>query len=289
MGTRFIKIIVFLFFALLLILPFSQKTLAVAIITNPSRIIITPPREKADGTMLVKLGENNTLRFGICGNDSNPDKLNAVLSATEGGTVSPNQSGLLPKYSAERGTGEKCKDGLFIYGPKTEFKYEPPAVPNDTKKNLIIKYFAENSGEDPFIDVQFTVQIVDQWPADATEPEGSWTPPDLGKFGNMLNINDIFDRIQTNTDIESPQGIVQKILTILLEISAVLALLAFVWSGFQFVTSSGEPGQVEKAKKAMIGAFIGILIIIFAYSIIRAVDIFSSPPKEDSFEEVKFD
>ncbi len=53
----------------------------------------------------------------------------------------------------------------------------------------------------------------------------------------------------------------------LLIFSGVIALIAFLYAGFRYITSMGE--DVEVAKDAMINAAIGIIIIIFSWVIIN--------------------
>lgn len=53
----------------------------------------------------------------------------------------------------------------------------------------------------------------------------------------------------------------------LLIFAGVVALFAFLYAGFRYITSFG--GEVDIAKKAMINAAIGIIIILFSWMIIQ--------------------
>lgn len=53
----------------------------------------------------------------------------------------------------------------------------------------------------------------------------------------------------------------------LLIFAGVIALIAFLYAGFRYITSMG--GEVDVAKDAMINAAIGIIIIIFSWMIIN--------------------
>ncbi|HUW21519.1 MAG TPA: hypothetical protein VMW41_02505, partial [Candidatus Bathyarchaeia archaeon] len=48
-------------------------------------------------------------------------------------------------------------------------------------------------------------------------------------------------------------------------------VLYFLLGGLQWVTSSGEADKVEKAKKEMTNAAIGMIIVVAAYGIIFVV------------------
>jgi hypothetical protein len=54
-------------------------------------------------------------------------------------------------------------------------------------------------------------------------------------------------------------------------VSGSLALLAFVVGGFMFIFSGGNKAWVEKGKESIVGATIGLLIVLLAFT---AVDYF---------------
>lgn len=56
-----------------------------------------------------------------------------------------------------------------------------------------------------------------------------------------------------------------------LGLAGLAAVFFIIFSGFKFLTSSGDPKQVEGARKTMTYAIIGLVIIIFAYSIIQII------------------
>jgi len=56
---------------------------------------------------------------------------------------------------------------------------------------------------------------------------------------------------------------------ILLGLAAGLALVLFVWGGFNFVISGGSAERIKKGKEIMIQTSIGILIMLLAWTIIN--------------------
>lgn len=54
-------------------------------------------------------------------------------------------------------------------------------------------------------------------------------------------------------------------------IAGVLAFVYLIYSGILYVTAGGNPDQAKKAQQGIINAIIGIIIIILAYAIVRAV------------------
>lgn len=64
-------------------------------------------------------------------------------------------------------------------------------------------------------------------------------------------------------------GPVAKILTLVWIISAALSLLFVVIGGFKYTTSNGDPNQIASAKNTILYAVIGLVITIFAFTIVN--------------------
>jgi hypothetical protein len=88
--------------------------------------------------------------------------------------------------------------------------------------------------------------------------------------------NDLGSEIQANLDVvgetaeltkTDPRTIIGNIIKIFLGILGIIALVIVLYAGFLYMTSGGKPDQIEKAKKLMINAGIGLVIILSAYSI----------------------
>ncbi|MDB5194389.1 MAG: hypothetical protein JWN50_403, partial [Parcubacteria group bacterium] len=54
---------------------------------------------------------------------------------------------------------------------------------------------------------------------------------------------------------------------IVLPIGGVLAVLAFIWSGFMYVMAQGKPAEITKATNALKYAAIGTALLLGAYAI----------------------
>ena len=274
----------------------GQKVQAVD--KNPDWIIHQPPYY-GNGKYYVLTGQNNIIKFGICGDHAGS---NVQLSTKIADTAASytKTTALQGDYTKKRSegvngneSGVDCNDGAATeaYGPKIIYSDYNPAAPDHTA-TLTVTYL-EQDGTTVFASRNFNVEAVAQIPAGATGT--SWNPSsvNIATLTNMINIDDIFSGnrfdLSDQVGLPTPEGLVQKVADVLLILAGILAVIAFIWSGYQFIMSSGDSAKVEKAKKAMISAFIGVVLIIFAYSIIRAVDIFSSPPKSSSIPEAKFE
>jgi hypothetical protein len=64
-------------------------------------------------------------------------------------------------------------------------------------------------------------------------------------------------------------NIVPKVINIILFISGTLAVFYLMFSGFQYITSAGNPDKIKNSRQGIINAIIGIVIIMSAYFLIR--------------------
>lgn len=65
--------------------------------------------------------------------------------------------------------------------------------------------------------------------------------------------------------------IVQTIVTILLIAAVLIALFYLIWGGIRWITSGGDKGKVEEARKHIVAAIIGLIVAFLAYFILQIV------------------
>lgn len=73
----------------------------------------------------------------------------------------------------------------------------------------------------------------------------------------------------------SCNGLAEYIIAIyrwVIGIAAVLAVLALTWSGVQWMTSGGDSGKIQEARKVMINAIIGLLLALGSYTMLFAIN-----------------
>lgn len=85
----------------------------------------------------------------------------------------------------------------------------------------------------------------------------------------QINRGDL-DNTQLPTNTLEPSNL-QDVLSLVFGIAAAIAFLIIVIAAFQYVLSQGNPQATAKAKNAIIYAFIGMIICITAFSIVRFV------------------
>jgi amino acid transporter len=71
---------------------------------------------------------------------------------------------------------------------------------------------------------------------------------------------------------QSVDSVVPNIVKIAMFIIGALSVILIVISGIMYATAAGDEAKVKKAKKALIGAIIGLAIALLAYTIVSFVD-----------------
>lgn len=78
-----------------------------------------------------------------------------------------------------------------------------------------------------------------------------------------------------NTGLPDPTGgisaVAKNVLNWMLGIFTTIAIIAFVISGLQYLTSTGDEGQLEIAKRNAKWAMVGVLVGLSGYVILQAV------------------
>jgi hypothetical protein len=65
-----------------------------------------------------------------------------------------------------------------------------------------------------------------------------------------------------------PSFFVRSAILILLGLAGVTAFLYLLWGGLQWITAGGDKDAVEKARKKIVGALIGLAIVFSGYAIL---------------------
>ncbi len=65
--------------------------------------------------------------------------------------------------------------------------------------------------------------------------------------------------------------VIGRVIKAILGLSGVAALAMFVWGGFLWLTSRGEPKQVTQGKETLKWAVLGLIVIFTAYTLVNAL------------------
>lgn len=112
----------------------------------------------------------------------------------------------------------------------------------------------------------------DGTPTGGTVGDTTGTPTG-GTAGAKLSGKGI--EIPTGTGLPDPQGgiakIIRNLLTWLLGIVGVIAIIGFVISGIQYLTSAGDEDRMQSAKRNMLYAIIGVVVVLSSFVVIQAI------------------
>jgi hypothetical protein len=70
-----------------------------------------------------------------------------------------------------------------------------------------------------------------------------------------------------NTTQEDPEPIIGQVIKALISFLGVVFFILIVYGGFLWMTAGGSPDKVDKAKKIIMNATIGLVLVMFAYAI----------------------
>ena len=82
-----------------------------------------------------------------------------------------------------------------------------------------------------------------------------------------LNSSNITATIGLANTTGTPEILYTRITFFLTWGMSIVAILVLIYGGFLYITAGGEAEKAEKGKKAIIGAVIGIIVIMISYTV----------------------
>lgn len=80
------------------------------------------------------------------------------------------------------------------------------------------------------------------------------------------------DSVVCDAREETSTPIISGVINILLLAAAVVSVIMIIIGGFKYTTSNGDANKVASAKNTIMYAIIGLLVAVFAYSIVSFVE-----------------
>jgi uncharacterized ferredoxin-like protein len=95
--------------------------------------------------------------------------------------------------------------------------------------------------------------------------------PNCGDTGSS-----ICDEVNQNQEVDNnrfygPNGLLTRVAALIMYIGGVAAVIMIVLGGFTFITGSGDPNALAAAKKTVLYAVVGIIVIVMPTAIIQFV------------------
>lgn len=96
-------------------------------------------------------------------------------------------------------------------------------------------------------------------------------PPDMGSNVRDMTFNthDYLPNSAGDTNLSDFAG---RVISIMLKLLASVGIAVMVFGGFKMITSQGNDTGLKKGQSAFMQAFVGIMIVLFAYIIISFVE-----------------
>lgn len=66
-------------------------------------------------------------------------------------------------------------------------------------------------------------------------------------------------------EVSKIQSFIQNVIQVLVTLSGLIAAGFFVWGGFGYITSSGNPEALDRSKKTILYSGIGLIIVLGAF------------------------
>ena len=80
-----------------------------------------------------------------------------------------------------------------------------------------------------------------------------------------------FSKLCTQFGADRIGPIIGTVLKILLVAAVVIALFYLIYGGIRWITSGGDKGKVDEARKHIVAAIVGLIIAFVAYFIVQIV------------------
>ncbi|MDD2224740.1 MAG: pilin [Candidatus Shapirobacteria bacterium] len=73
--------------------------------------------------------------------------------------------------------------------------------------------------------------------------------------------------LAASADVSKIQTFMQSVIQVLVTLAGLVSAGFFVWGGIGYITSSGDPEKLDKAKKTIVYSAIGLVIVLGAFVI----------------------
>ncbi len=84
----------------------------------------------------------------------------------------------------------------------------------------------------------------------------------------LLNVAPAFAQ---SADISKVQSFITNIIQIMVTLAGLISVAFFVWGGFRYMTSSGNPEALDGAKKTVMYSGVGLAITLGAYVLMNII------------------
>lgn len=80
----------------------------------------------------------------------------------------------------------------------------------------------------------------------------------------LIAVSPVFAQA-TGGDVSQIQSFIKSVIQVLVTLAGLVSVGFFVWGGFGYITSSGNPESLDKSKKTILYSAIGLAIVLGAF------------------------
>lgn len=80
----------------------------------------------------------------------------------------------------------------------------------------------------------------------------------------LIAVSPVFAQV-TGGDVSQIQSFIKSVIQILVTLAGLVSVGFFVWGGFGYITSSGNPESLDRSKKTILYSAIGLAIVLGAF------------------------
>lgn len=81
----------------------------------------------------------------------------------------------------------------------------------------------------------------------------------------LIFLSTVNPAFAATTDVTKIQTFIQSVIQILVTLAGLVSVGFFVWGGFGYITSSGNPEALDKSKKTILYSAVGLAVVLGAF------------------------
>ena len=82
---------------------------------------------------------------------------------------------------------------------------------------------------------------------------------------SLLAVSPAFAQTTTTGGVSQIESFIQSVIQVMIALAGAVSVGFFVWGGFGYITSSGDPEKLDKSKKTVMYSGIGLAIVLGAF------------------------
>ncbi|OGK10361.1 hypothetical protein A2767_02805 [Candidatus Roizmanbacteria bacterium RIFCSPHIGHO2_01_FULL_35_10] len=71
--------------------------------------------------------------------------------------------------------------------------------------------------------------------------------------------------------INNLADLVNRVVTFLIPLAAVILLFVFIWGGYDYIMSQGAPDKIKSAQAKFTTGIIGLVLLLLSYIVVRTI------------------